>query len=61
MPLTDMQIKKAAPRDKAYKMADGGGLHLLVNLSGSKHWRLKYRIARREKLLSIGPCTFNVE
>ena len=27
MPLTDRQIKNAKPADKAYKLADGGGLY----------------------------------
>jgi len=40
--------------DKNYKMPDGGGLYLQVNLSGSKYWRLKYRYLGKEKLLAIG-------
>ncbi len=35
-------------------MADGGGLYLLVKPNGNKHWRLKYRIGGKEKLLAIG-------
>ena len=38
MPLTDAAIKKAKPRDKPYKMTDGGGLYVLVNSTG-KYWR----------------------
>ena len=30
-------------------------MHLLVNPTGSKLWRLKYRFGGREKLLSFGP------
>ncbi len=52
--LNDLAIRKAEPRDKPYKMADGGGLHLLVTPAGGKLWRLKYRIDGREKLLSLG-------
>jgi integrase len=52
--LSDMAIRKAEPRAKPYKMADGGGLFLLVTPSGGKLWRLKYRIDGREKLLSLG-------
>lgn len=55
MPLTDRTIRTAASRDKAYKIFDGGGLHLLVTPQGSKLWRLKYRFDGREKLLSFGP------
>lgn len=54
MPLTDIKVKTAKPMEKAYKLADGGGMYLLVKPNGSKYWRLKYRIAGKEKLLSIG-------
>ena len=55
MPLTQIEIKNAKPRDKAYKLTDGGGLFLFVSPSGGKLWRLKYRHLGREKLLSLGP------
>lgn len=42
------------PGDKAYKLADGGGLYLMVNTNGSKYWRMKYRFAGKEKKLSFG-------
>lgn len=54
MPLSDAAIRNAKPRDRAYKLADGGGLHLYVTPRGSKLWRLKYRFDGREKLLSFG-------
>jgi len=54
MALSDIQIKNAKPKEKAYKLSDGGGLHVLVAPNGSKLWRLKYRIGGIEKLLSIG-------
>jgi len=52
--LTELAIKKAKPEAKDYKMADGGGLYLLVRTTGSKFWRLKYRIGGKEKLLALG-------
>ncbi len=52
--LTDTAIRSAKPREKPYKLADGGGLYLLINPNGSRWWRLKYRVDGREKLLSIG-------
>src|SRR3989338_874601 len=52
--LTELAIKKAKPEAKDYKMADGGGLYLLVKITGSKCWRLKYRIGGKEKLLALG-------
>ena len=54
MPLTDLSIRKARPHAKPYKLADGGGMYLLVNTNGAKYWRLKYRVAGIEKLLAIG-------
>lgn len=54
MKLTDTAIKKAKLEAKPYKMADGGGLFLLVQANGSKYWRLKYRYAGKEKLLALG-------
>ena len=54
MALTHVQITKAKPRDKPYKLFDGGGLYLLVNPTGSKCWRLKYRFNNKERLLSFG-------
>jgi hypothetical protein len=54
MPLTDTSVRNSKLKDRPYKLADGGGLHLLVNPNGSRLWRLKYRVAGKEKLLSIG-------
>lgn len=54
MKLTDKTIKAAKPKDKPYKMPDGGGLYLLVNPNGAKYWRKKYRFGGKEKLLSFG-------
>ena len=54
MKLTIRQIDTQKPRDKAFKLSDGGGLYLLVNPNGSRYWRLKYRFAGKEKLLAVG-------
>ena len=54
MPLTDAAIRNAKPREKPYKLADTGGLYLLVGPRGGKWWRLKYRFRGKEKLLSLG-------
>lgn len=53
--LTDIQIRKAKTEDKPRKLTDGGGLYLHLMPSGSKLWRMKYRFAGKEKLLSFGP------
>ncbi|PIP70866.1 MAG: integrase [Nitrospirae bacterium CG_4_10_14_3_um_filter_44_29] len=52
--LNDKAVAGAKPGEKDYKLSDGDGLHLLVRTNGSKLWRLKYRIAGKEKLLSFG-------
>ena len=36
MPLTDTAIRSAKPKDKTFKLFDGGGLYLEVNPSGGK-------------------------
>lgn len=54
MPLTDVAVRAAKPKEKPYKLADERGLFLLVNPSGSKYWRWKFRVDGKEKLLSFG-------
>lgn len=54
VPLSDMQVNKAKAKDKPYKLADGGGLFLLVTVAGGRLWRCKYRFADKEKVLSFG-------
>ncbi len=54
MPLTDIKVRTAKPQDKSYKLSDSGGLFLLINVTGAKYWRLKYRYEGKEKLLAIG-------
>jgi integrase len=53
-PLTDIAIRSAKATEKPSKLFDGGGLFLLVKPSGARMWRMKYRVAGREKLLSFG-------
>lgn len=54
MALTDIAIRNVKARPKPYKMADALGLLLLVQPSGGKLWRLKYRVEGREKKLGFG-------
>jgi len=54
MKLSAQAVKKAKSADKPFKMADGGGLYLLVQPNGSKLWRYKYRYQGKEKLISLG-------
>lgn len=53
--LKDALCKAAKPAEKAYKMFDGGGLHLFVSPTGSKTWRIAYRMAGKPQTMSVGP------
>lgn len=54
MLLTDIQIRKAKPKDKVYTLNDGNGLSLLIEPNGSKGWRFRYRFAGKPKMISFG-------
>ncbi len=54
MPLSHFDIQNATSQEKPYKLADGGGLFLLIQPDGSKLWRLKYRHHGVERALSFG-------
>ena len=54
MALTDTAIRAAKARPKQYKMADGGGLFVLIRPTGGKLWQWKYRHLGKEQLLSLG-------
>lgn len=53
---TDVDVRNAKPEATAYKRrdAEGRGMYLLVAPDGRRYWRLKYRVAGREKLLALG-------
>jgi hypothetical protein len=52
--LTDTAVKKAKGQKKPYKLADSGGLYLLVSTTGHRSWRMKYRHGGKERLLTFG-------
>lgn len=56
MPLTDTAARnaKASPEGKDIKLADGGGMYLLVKSSGAKYWRLDYRHLGKRKTIGLG-------
>lgn len=54
MKLTARQIDSAKPKEKSYKLSDGGGMYLEIFPNGAKSWRLKYRIAGKEKRVVFG-------
>ena len=57
--LTDAVLKSLKPQVKAYKISDGKGLYVMVTPSGTKTFRLDYRIVvadgkpNRETLIDI--------
>ena len=54
MAITDLKCKNAKPKDKPYRIAAGGSMYLEITPGGSKYWRMKYRVAGKEKLLALG-------
>lgn len=52
--LTDKQLQNLKPTDKTYKKHDSGGLYIQVAPTGSRLWRMKYKINGKERVLSFG-------
>lgn len=52
--LTDTFLRNLKATDKTQKYSDGGGLYLHVAPTGGKLWRMAYRFAGKQKLLSFG-------
>lgn len=53
MPLSDTACRQAKPKEKPYKLADAGGLYLLVNATG-KYWRWDYPHTQKRKTMALG-------
>ena len=51
MKLTDAKLRTLTETGKHF---DGGGLYLELTAAGGRYWRLKYRIAGKEKRLALG-------
>ena len=54
MRLSDVSIKKAKPKDKSYKLTDGGGMYILIETTGGKLWRFDYRFEGKRRTLALG-------
>jgi integrase len=52
--LTDTTLRSVKADVRPRKLFDGGGLYVLVTPTGSRLWRLKYRVHGVEKLLALG-------
>lgn len=55
MALTVREIEAARPGEKTRRLYDSGGMYLEIRPSGSRLWILRYRVAGREKRISLGP------
>ncbi|WP_334054468.1 tyrosine-type recombinase/integrase [Burkholderia cepacia] len=54
--LRDLQCRSAKPRERVYRLSDGGGLALLVKPNGLRYWQFRYmKPDGREGLIQIGP------
>lgn len=51
MKLTDAKLRTLSEPGKHF---DGGGLYLELTAAGGRYWRLKYRVAGKEKRLALG-------
>jgi integrase len=58
MRLTAKAIENAKADSKPYKLADGGGLCLLISPTGAKLWRWRYRFDGKEKMMAFGEYPF---
>jgi hypothetical protein len=52
--LSDTTCRASKPKEKPYKLSDGGGLYLLVEKSGSRLWRHAFRFDGKQKLVALG-------
>lgn len=51
---SDLVIRRAAPREKTYRISDGEGMWLEVRPNGAKYWRMKYYYRGVERRTSLG-------
>jgi integrase len=54
--LSDNFVKGLRPRERLYRVGDDRGIGLVIEVtpSGSKLWRLRYRLHGRERMLALG-------
>lgn len=54
MNLNDTICRNAKPKEKAYRLTDGGGMYLEVMPNGGRYWRMNYRFMGKQKRLAFG-------
>lgn len=54
--LTAVQVKTAKPKDKVYRLSDGGNLYFCVRPNNSRSWQFRYKRPSQDKVtyLSFG-------
>lgn len=52
--LSDAACKTAKPRERSYTLIDGGGLHLLVKINGTRLWQYRAKVLGKPILVSLG-------
>ncbi len=55
--LTALEVRNAKATGKPCKLPDGHGLYLHVALSGTKTWRYRFRVNRKESTFTLGIST----
>lgn len=55
-PLNNTEVSKAKPKDKPYRLYDGGGLVLNIAKSGTKTWYYQYKhpVTKKADMFKIG-------
>ncbi len=54
MPLTDVAVRNAKPRESSYKLSDGEGMYLFVHQRGGRSFRMDYRHLGKRLTLTLG-------
>ncbi len=52
--LTVREIEQARPREKPYRLNDGGSLYLVVRPSGAKSWEYRYKAGGQVRAVVLG-------
>jgi integrase len=54
MAISEVKLRNLKPREMTYQESDGGGLFVEVLTSGTKIWRLRYRLADKQEKVTLG-------
>ena len=51
--ITDTELRKLRPKEKAFKVADRDGMYVTISTAGTKSFRYDYRLNGRRETLTI--------